>query len=314
MGINENSKRQLIKAVDEVPELSGAGIGFVGMGQCTVLRESAHSSGLSTYVMVAEDQNAVDSAAGSPVPGQVNTLAPRQADPVPANANWGGELMKAGKDCGGVVLDAVVAGGAVLAEPVSAGFSTLPLIIASSALVASSLKCGLSTGRLVNLWASRADANRILDNSGWYEVTGNLIEGIELADAARSGMEVTKKYIALRNATRTPMVQLLKAANRSERKAIAQEWARFTGEAPSRRTFIRMVRQGRIPKMFTQKQVRTELLKGFVNALLAGKTGIESFRSEQGGEKAGLSRRIVVKIIQESWQSEGRPKQSNVRR
>lgn len=38
--------------IDAIPDLSGAGIGFVGDDACTVLRVSSHTSGLNAYVVL----------------------------------------------------------------------------------------------------------------------------------------------------------------------------------------------------------------------------------------------------------------------
>lgn len=43
----------LFNAIDDIPELNGAGIGYVGDGQCNVLRAARHISGLETWVVLS---------------------------------------------------------------------------------------------------------------------------------------------------------------------------------------------------------------------------------------------------------------------
>jgi hypothetical protein len=296
-GLQHMDKSKLIGAVDQVPELWGAGIAYIGEGQCMMIREADHQSGFLTYVVFQqlEIQASLAATVGS-VQQTQTTVEPNRTG---IASTVSAELRKAGLDCGGVVLSAFLAGGSALAVPVTAGFSSVGLVVASSALVATSLRCGMSVGRLLNAGAS-PDANRILDNSEWYSVTGTIIDAIEVVDAAHSGLKLVGKYKALRNATSKPIAELLKGATRAERKGIAEEMAIFAGEASSRRSFLRLVRQGKLAKLYEVKQIRMEIAKGLLEAGNDAMTLTMSVIPAREGEKAGVVYELAVQIIQEN--------------
>lgn len=144
------------------------------------------------------------------------------------------------------------------------------------------------------------DSNRILDNSQWYNVTGAVIEVIEVADAAHGGFKLTGKYKALRKATSKPIAELIRGASHAERKAIAEEMARFTGEAPTRKAFIRLVRQGKLAKLYNIGQIRTESTKSLLEALNDATTLTKSVLPGGAGEKPGVVYDLAVSIVQEN--------------
>jgi len=293
----EMDRTKLIHAVDKVHDLKGAGIGYIGDRQCMMIRDSKHSSGFKTFVIFRQREILIPPSGPFMVPSPQGTGAPSK--PNKPDSPMGTEFKKLGWDCGGVVVSATLAGGSALTVPVSAGFSTIPLAIASSALVATSLRCGMDIGRL---WNAGTDPtmNRVLDNSDWYPLASNLIEAIEVVDAVHGGLKTIEKYKALRKATSKPMIELLKAAPAADRKRIAEEMAKFTGEAKTRKTFLRMVRQGKLAKFYTVKQIRLEVAKGIIESALGSKTLFDSVQPEGKDKKAGVVNELTVHIMQEN--------------
>jgi hypothetical protein len=287
---------KLIKAVDQMPDLRGAGIAYIGNTRCTLVRHSDHQSGLRTYVVFQQVERTGLSLVSAFPSSASRTAAP---NPDRVASTVGAELGRAALDCGGVVFSAMLAGGSTLALPVTGGFSSVGLAIASSALVATSLRCGMSVGRLWNAGNS-PDANRILDNSGWYSVTGTVIDALDTADAAHSGLQLIGKYKALRKATSKSIGELLREAPRADRKRIAQEMAKYTGEASSRRSFLRMVRQGKIPKLYEVRQIRMEVAKSLLEAANDTTTLTRSMLPARQGEKPGFIYEFVVSTVQET--------------
>jgi len=290
-----NSTR-LIHAVDQIPDLRGAGIAYIGNGECTLVRNSDHQSGLRTYVVFQRVERTGPSLVSAFPFSATRTTAPNQER---VASTVGTELRRAALDCGGVVFSAMLAGGSTLALPVTGGFSSVGLAIASSALVATSLRCGMSVGRLWNAGNS-PDANRILDNSEWYSVTGTVIDALDTADAAHSGLQLIGKYKALRKATSKPIAGLLREAPRADRKRIAEEMAKFTGEASSRRSFLRLVRQGKIPKLYEVRQIRMEVAKSLLEAANDATTLTSSMLPGRLEEKPGFIYELVVSTVQEN--------------
>jgi hypothetical protein len=283
-------QNKLIQRVDAVPELKGAGIAFIGEGRCMLIRDSDHQSGFDTYVVfqLVESQNFAGVSQTAPTSKQGHIAS-----------SVGSELRNAALECGGVVLSAFLAGSSAVAIPVTAGFSSVGLALASSALLATSLSCGLSVGRIWNAGLS-PDSNRILDNSQWYNVTGTVIEAIDVADAAHSGFKLIGKYKALRRATSKPIEELLRRASRAERKAIAEEMARFTGEAPTRKTFTRLVRERKLARLYTIGEIRTEVAKSLLEGLQDATTLTKSVLPGREGEKPGVVYELAVSIVQEN--------------
>jgi hypothetical protein len=294
-GSSMNSTR-LIKAVDQIPDLRGAGIAYIGNGQCTLVRDSDHQSGLRTYVVFQQIERTGLSPVSAFPASTSRTAAPNQ-DRVASTV--GTELRRAALDCGGVVFSAMLAGGSTVALPLTGGFSSVGLAIASSALVATSLRCGMSVGRLWNAGNS-PDANRILDNSDWYSVTGTVIDALDAADAAHSGLRLIGKYKALRKATSKPIAELLREAPRADRKRIAEEMAKFTGEASSRRSFLRLVRQGKIPQLYQVRQIRMEVAKSLLEAANDTTILTTSMLPGRMGETPGVICELVVSTLQEN--------------
>jgi hypothetical protein len=290
-------RTRLTQAVDQVPDLKGAGIAYIGEQQCTVIRESDHMSGFRTYVVFQE----IDGVAFSVAPSASTNVTTKDTQPNPAqiSSTVGAELKSAALNCGGVVVSALVAGSSAVAIPVSAGFSSVPLAIASSAFVATSLRCGLSVGRLINA-THDSQLNRVIDNSEWYPVVSTVIEAIDVVDATHSGLKTIAKYRALRKATSKSMLELIKGAPREDRKRIAEEMAKFTGDATSRRSFLRLARQGKLPKLYEVKEIRKEILKGLLEAAQSGKTIADSLSPGGQGNKRGVVNELVVHIMQEN--------------
>ena len=256
-----NSARR-IHAVDQIPDLRGAGIAYIENGGCRLVRDSNHQSGLRTYVVFQQVERTRLSLV-SAFPSSATPTDATNQDRVASTV--GTELRRASLDCGGVVFSAMLAGGSTLAIPVTGVFSSVGLAIASSALVATTLRCRMSVGRLWNAGKS-PDANRILDNSEWYSVTGTVTGAPDTAEAAHSGLQLIAKYQALHKPTSKPIAELLREASRADRKRIAEEMAKFRGEASSRRTFLRLVRQGKTPKLYEVRQIRMEVANRLLEA------------------------------------------------
>ncbi len=288
-------RAKLIQAVDRIPELKGAGIAYIGDGQCAMIRDSDHTSGFRTYVVFQEVSSSATSSQSAKPASQDSRTNPSQAP-----STVGTELKNAALNCGGVVVSAALAGTSAVAIPVSAGFSSVPLAIASSAFVATSLRCGLSIGRLINAKAIDPQLNQIIDKSDWYPVVSTVIEAIDVTDAARSGLTTIAKYQALRRASSKSISELVRDAPRADRKRIAEEMAKFTGEATSRRSFLRLARQGKLAKLYEVKQVREEIIKGLLEAANSGRTIVESTLPGGKGKNPGIVNELVVHIMQEN--------------
>src|SRR5450432_2285818 len=75
--------------VDRIPELRGAGVGYLGGGACEIVQLPQHGSGLATFVILQEDELP---SGGGKTPAAV---------PPP---DVGVELVGLGLNCAGAVL------------------------------------------------------------------------------------------------------------------------------------------------------------------------------------------------------------------
>lgn len=63
------------------------------------------------------------------------------------------------------------------------------------------------------------------------------------------------------------MLQVLKGMSRAERKRLAQDIAEYSGKAATRRQFIRLVRAGKFPKIFTQRQISNAVTERLLESI-----------------------------------------------
>ena len=79
---------------------------------------------------------------------------------------------------------------------------------------------------------------------------------------------------------------------RAERKRLAQDLAQYTGQAPTRRQFIRLAREGKIPKLFARQQVN----KAMFNELL---TSISTSLDFASSARSGVIRQGLVYLVED---------------
>ena len=281
-------KAALFRAIDAVPEFSGMGVGYVGDGQCTVLRDSNHPTGLSTFLILEETTESVIPAGPAP---------PRPQAPPPNFPLWS-EVFGAGLNCMGAVLSGVAIAGEATAAPVTGGTSLALVYVTSAAAVASSAQCGVSVGRVLNA-VFDPQANQILDSAAWYQVTGDVLDGISLAGSVASLGQAAQACIRLKQASGRPFREILKGMSRAERKRLAEDIAKYTGEATTRHQFIQLTRAGVIPKIFSNKAVtqalRNQLLNTVSSALGVGGSALPPNVSST----SGLVHKFIVHLMQE---------------
>jgi hypothetical protein len=223
-----------IHAVGQIPDLRGAGTAYIGHGQGTLVRDFDQQSGFRTYVVFQRAERTGLFLISAFPSSATRTTTPNQGR---VASMVGSELHRAALDCGGIVISAMLAGGTLALPPT--GFSSVGLAIASSALVATSLRCGMSVGRLWNA-GNLPDANRVLDNSEWYPVTGTVIDALDTAEAAPSGLQLIGTCRALRRSPPNLSRNFFVRHRAPIVIRIAEEMAKFTGEASPRRYFRRL--------------------------------------------------------------------------
>jgi hypothetical protein len=264
-----------------MPEFYGAGVAYLGDGTCQVIRESVHASGLKTYIILEEQGPVAGGPAAAPPPS-------------PAASRWRRllpEVAGMGLNCTGAVLTGIATAGEAAAAPLTAG-ATAPLVwLTGAAAVATSAQCGLSIGRVINA-AVDPGSNDLLDSEDWYQTTSTVLDAVAVAGAVASLGQAAQAAIRLQRASGRPFREILGGINRAERKRLAEDLARYSGQAQTRHQFLSLVREGRLPRVFNSQQVtqalRNQLLNSLSSALSLGTSA-----------SGGVVRRISVDVVQE---------------
>ena len=288
-------KNAIIEAVDSVEGLEGAGVGLIASFSCEVLRESDHDSGLLTYVIVEEIATV---AASTTI--KSSSAAAVVAARAPHAGHQFREYLGATFACGAMVASGWAIGIETLSTPLTGGASAALIYITAPALAASATQCGLSLGRIFNAHFD-PDANRILDSSAWYEVTSDVLEGLQFIDIAHSGYETAKLCIALRRSSGRPFKEILKGLKREERKRLAEEMARLTSKEniATRKRFLQLVEQGKFSKIYSRKQVHGMLWDNLKTSIASAITLGGSAMPPELASSSGLVNKYIIHLTQE---------------
>jgi len=253
--------------IDLMPEMSGAGVGYVGDGSCEVLRDSHHNSGLQTFVVLKETD--IDAS-----------QLPSDAD----QPNLGVELASLGFNCMAAVL-----GWAAIAATDGALFT-----LGGAATVGATLQCGNSIVRTVGFGAKvhGTEWTAWLDSSEFYRDTGLALDVLSLAAATQAGAKTVRTVLALRRATGRELPDILRGLSRVERKRLAEELLRMQKPGVSNSAMKALIRAGEFPKRFATTQV-TELLFAQL------RDAISTTLAFGGSGLNGVLKLLYVDVVQE---------------
>ena len=270
----------LFDAIDSIPELQGAGVGYLGDGQCTLLRQSQHISGFDTWIILEALEIPDDSKLEIPQ---------KAASPKPTFFR---DLLSAGINCCSAVLTGAATAAETAAAPVTAGGSMALAYITGAGAIATSLQCGLSVGRVVDHFID-PDLTAYLDSDDWYNSANDLLDYIALAGAAASVGQAAQGLIRLQKASGKPFKEMLKGMSRAERKRLARELADYAG-TKSNKQFKALVRAGELPSIYSQKSVDMALRKMVLD-------GVSTALTYAGSATSGVIReKYLVYVVQEN--------------
>ncbi len=235
-----------------MPDLAGAGIGFVGDDACTVLRAPTHSSGLPTYVVLQDE------------------VVPDPEIVPPPDIRL--ELTGVGLNCSGAVMAWGALAGEGLAAPLSGGATLALALVTWGAAIATSAQCATSIIRATDIWVNDGQWTRWLDSNEYYETTSVWLDRISLLGAVASGSAAVRAAMAIRRATGRSRTVILKGLSRAERKRLSEELIRLEKPALSNGAMKDLIRAGQFPKRLTSREVSKRLfiqLQDAVSASLA---------------------------------------------
>jgi hypothetical protein len=275
-GLNLQESYSIQRKISEIPSLKSAGIAFNGRGMCQVVKGSPMPKGFQTWIVLSE----VKTPSGT---GSRPALPPPQVESQIAS-----ELLGMGLSCGSAVMAGVASIAGVAAAPLTGGASTAISVLAYAGALASAAQCGIAIGRIFNESVD-PNLNQVLDRSEWMKATSDILDGISLAAAAASLGSVAQSAIRLSRTSGRPLHEIVRGMTRAERKRLAEDIARYTGKAQTRKAFIRMSRAGQIPKIFSQQQINDAVIEQLLNA-------VSSALDVAGSAKDGLIHGFVVHL------------------
>jgi hypothetical protein len=159
-------------------------------------------------------------------------------------------------------------------------------------LVVSTAQCYMSLDHATNALFDPA-LNDALDSAEWYWWTSTILDGISLAGAFAAAGATIQFVIRLQRASGRPFREVLRSLDRATRRRLAEDVARYKGEAPTRRQCIRLVREGKISdKIFRVEQVTRAMQKQLHEAIGAALSVTSSATS-------GVLRQLAVGVFQE---------------
>jgi len=265
-GLTQKQAKELVSRLDRIQALRGTGVGFVGLSMCQTLREPSMPPGLRTWIVL---QEATPEQAVSFSSGVTQNQAKER------ESKLGFELFQMGLSCGATVVAGFVSAGAAAAAPVTGGASGVVSVLVFSGAVATASQCGISSGRVINEIFDPA-ANDYLDSLAWFEATSNTLDAISIAGGFASLGQAAQAAIRLSRSSGKSISQVVKGLSRAERKRLAQDLAKYSGKAPTRKQFIRLARQGKLPKIIRRQAISQAVLNESLNAVGAGLSMIGS--------------------------------------
>jgi hypothetical protein len=250
MLISTDGFNTLFATMDRIPEMRGAGVIYLDDLATTMVRRSAHVTGLATWLVLEE----TDLLPESP---------PKPAKPTNAQM-LNSELVAMGLNCGAMILLGIASAGATICTAGTVGACTPVLSLTVIGAVATGAQCGISVGRVLeaSLINPRETGLAALDDQAWYQAANVTLEIASIAGTVGTGKTLSGRYSAIRMAeenrnffgTEQAARQMLKGDVASEKAMFGRELGqllRATGNDVVNGTVIRWMRGGRLSAIFT---------------------------------------------------------------
>jgi hypothetical protein len=247
-----NQLQQFCLRLDQIPELAGAGVGYVGDNMCQVYRPSRHSSGLTTFVIIKEEEVTKQAATAKAQTPQVNLTT---------------ELVGLGLNCAGAALVGIAFASSAAAAPLSGGTSIPLSYVIAGAGIATFIQCINSIGRIVAVGANASDWVAKLDSESWYNWTQAVLDSISLLGTAASVRGTVKAVFAIRSSTNKSWREILKGLNSAERKKLTKELIRMQKPGISNSKMKDLIRAGEFPTRYSAAEIRQSILVQLREAL-----------------------------------------------
>jgi hypothetical protein len=240
MLIDQKGFSDLFMVMDRIPEMRGAGVVYLDDKATTMVRNSAHITGLSTWLVLEETD--------------LEPVSPPK--PVkPTNAQMlNSELLAMGLNCGAAVLLGIASAGSTVCTVGTGGTCTPLLVLTAVGAAATAAQCGISVGRVIEATLMNPDETGLanLDADPWYQGANVALEVASIVATIETGRGLYGRMKDIRTAEEAgqffhPELVAKKAALGGE----LGQLLRLTGKDVVNGTIIRWVRGGRLSAIFT---------------------------------------------------------------
>ena len=261
MSLSAAQREHVVNAITNIPAFRDSGVAYSGQNMCQILHESTLPDGIQSWVILEEVDSFPDV-----IFTDSQTVSANDVAPAGQPSNIGSEVGMMVLSCGSAILAGAAATSGVAAAPLTGGGSLALTVLAYAGAVASAAQCGISIGRVFNELTVPV-SNDILDSSEWYTTTADILDGVALAGGLASFGQAAQSAIRLSRTSGRPLRAIIRGMNRAERKRLAQDIARYTGRAETRRQFLRLARSGAIPRIFSRQEINRAVLSHLLESI-----------------------------------------------
>lgn len=169
--------------------------------------------------------------------------------------------------CGAAILTVVLAAGAGMAIPLTAGSSMAVAAVIIAGGVATGLQCANGLGRLSLIAMNHDDYVGWLDSQEWYTATNTALDLISLAGAAAGLKSAVLTYRLLNRSTSESLLSLLQKMSRADRTRLTEEIIRIRNPGISNSGIKAAMKAGVYPKRYPSEALQLVLQRELMNAV-----------------------------------------------
>jgi hypothetical protein len=261
-GLNYQEKQTLINGINNIDGFNECGIAFIGRNMSEVIRKSELPEGFGFWIVIVEIESNENNAINIQKTKASVDIIQKDINPSKTknNTNIGLEILKMGVSCGTALLAGSVALGSAAAAPLTFGTSSIITVLSASAALAGAANCGLSSGRVLNELFDPGVNERYLDSDAMYTYTTSILDKVETVGAFVSLGQTAKFVINMQKSTGKSIIEISKGLDRAHRKRLAEDVAKATGKAMNRKEFLKLAKEGKLPKIFTKIEINQKLI------------------------------------------------------
>ncbi|WP_039056242.1 hypothetical protein [Enterobacter sp. Bisph1] len=210
------------------------------------------------------------------------------------------EITSTAISCGAAVVTGVLAIGAGVAVPLTAGASGVVAAIITAGTLATVAQCVIGLSRITLIATDHDDVVTWLDSESWYMTTSTALDLISLAGAGVGLKSTIETYKLMKASTSSNVITWLKSLSRAERRRITEEIIRAQNPGISNTGMKAAMRAGFYPKRYPsdalQRALQRELTAAVINtSAFAGSAMTGTLRNPQNIKS---SARYAIGLIQ----------------